>query len=160
MAPSKVTDRCILKIWKHLQQKGQRIRRTQAKSRVGQHVRISKEKMIFAKGSIQNYNTEIFKIIKVIPKNPRPVYELEDLNRTPIEGQFYAEELTPVRISKRTNYKIDKILDRRVRRVILEYLVKWRGYSQDFNSWVPASSVKNIKKTRHDGQATVCDVSY
>jgi hypothetical protein len=100
--------------------------------------------MIFAKGPEQNHSTEIFKSIKVIPKSPGPVYELEDLNQKLIEGQFYAEELTPVRISKRTTYQIDKILDLRVRRGIVEYLVKWRGYSQVFNSWVPASSVKNI----------------
>jgi hypothetical protein len=144
MAPSKVTDNNILAIWKRLQQIEQRIRRTQAKFRVGHHVRIRKEKMIFAKGSEQNYSTEIFEIIKVIPKIPRPVYELEDLKQTPIEGQFYPEELTPVRISKPTTYQIDKIVDRRLRRGILEYLVKWRGYSQDFNSWVPTSSAKNI----------------
>jgi hypothetical protein len=80
MAASKVTDKDILKIWKRLQQREQRIRRTQVKFRVDQHVRIRKAKMIFAKGSEQNYSTEIFKIIKVIPKSPRPVYELEDLN--------------------------------------------------------------------------------
>jgi hypothetical protein len=100
--------------------------------------------MIFAKGSEQNYSTEFFKTFKIIRKIPRPVYELEDLNQTSIDGQFYAEELTPVRISKRTTYQIDKILDRRVRRGIVEYLVKWRGYNRDFNSWVPASSVENI----------------
>jgi hypothetical protein len=32
------------------------------------------------------------------------------LNKTHIDGQFYQEELVPVRISKRTVYKIDKIL--------------------------------------------------
>jgi hypothetical protein len=58
--------------------------------------------MVFAKGSEQNFSTEIFKIIKVIRRIPRPVYELEDLNTSPIDGQFYAEELTPVRISKST----------------------------------------------------------
>jgi hypothetical protein len=63
-----VTDKDTLKIWKHLQQRGQRIRSAQAKFRVGQHVLIIKEKMIFAKGSEQNFSTEIFKIIKVIPK--------------------------------------------------------------------------------------------
>jgi hypothetical protein len=102
MALSKVSDRDILAIWKSAQQREQRIQRALVKFSVGQHVRISKKKMIFAKGSEQNFSTEIFKIIKVIRRIPRPVYELEDLKQTPIDGQFYAEELTPVRISKRT----------------------------------------------------------
>ena len=88
-----------------------RIRVAKIKFTVGQHVRISKEKMKFAKGGEQNFSTEIFCITKVIERRPRPVYELEDLNKTPIEGQFYTEEHTPVRISKETTYKIDKILD-------------------------------------------------
>jgi hypothetical protein len=44
--------------------------------------------MIFAKESEENYITEIFKIIEVTRKSPRPVFELEDLNQTPIDGQF------------------------------------------------------------------------
>ena len=73
----------------------------------------------------QNFGLEIFRIEKVIKRIPRPVYELEDLNNTPIEGQFYQEDQTPVRITKQTVYKIDKILDKRVRRGIREYLVRW-----------------------------------
>jgi len=111
---------------------------------VGQHVRISKEKMKFTKGGEQTFSTEIFRITKVIERRPRPVYELEDLNNTPIEGQFYAEELTPVHITEETTYKIDQILDKRVRRGIREYLVRWKVYSKDFDSWIPASSVKDI----------------
>jgi len=38
------------------------------------------------------------------------VYELEDLNYTPIHGQFYQVQLTPVRITIWTTYKDDKIL--------------------------------------------------
>jgi hypothetical protein len=49
--------------------------------RLGQHVRISKDKIKFAKGGEQNYTTEVFRIIKVIRRKPRPVYELEDLNK-------------------------------------------------------------------------------
>ena len=79
-----------------------RIRVAKVKFTVGEHVRISKEKMKFAKRGEQNFSTEIFRITEVIEKRLRPVYELEDLNKTPIEGQFYVEELTPVRISKGT----------------------------------------------------------
>ena len=111
---------------------------------MGLHVRISREKMKFAKGAEQNYSLEIFRINKVIQRSKRPVYELDDLNKTPIEGQFYHKELTPVRITKQSAYKIDKILDQRVRRGIKEYLVRWRGYTKDFDSFIPASIVKNI----------------
>ena len=82
------------------------------KFRLGQHVRISKVKKKFAKASEQNFSTEIFRIRKIIYRTPRPVYELEDLNKTPIDGLFYGEKLTPVRISKRTVYQIDKVIRR------------------------------------------------
>jgi len=101
--------------------------------------------MKFAKSSEHTFSTEIFRTTKVIERRPRPVYELVDFNKTPIEGQFYADELTPVRISKGTTYKIDKILDKLVRRDIKEFLVRWKGYSKDFDSWIPASSAKEIR---------------
>jgi hypothetical protein len=72
------------------------------------------------------------------------VYELEDLNQKIIDGQFYNEELTPVQITKRTTFKTDKILDTRVRCGIRDYLVHWKGYGPDFDSWISAASVKNI----------------
>ena len=76
-----------------------------------------------AKSAEQNFSTEIFRIAKVIERRPRPVYELEDLNVNPIEGQFYQEGLTRVRVTRRTVHKIDEIENKRVRRGILEYLV-------------------------------------
>ena len=86
----------------------------------------------------------IFRIVKGIRRTPRPVYELEDLNETKIGGNFYREELTTVGITKISAYKIDKILDKRCRNCILEYLVHWKGYRKDFDSYVSAANVKNI----------------
>ena len=83
-------------------------------------------------------------IVKVIHRRLRVVYELEDLNGTPIDGQFYSEELTPLPITSRTTYNLNKILEKRLGRGILEMLVSWQGYCRDFYSWIPAASVKNI----------------
>jgi len=68
--------------------------------------------MKFAKSAELNFCSEIFRIAKMIEKRQRPLYELENLNRTPINGQFYLEELTQVPLTRRTVYKIDKILDK------------------------------------------------
>ena len=63
-----------------------------------------------------------------------PVYELQDLLGKHIDGQFYAEELSPMLVKKNTTYAIDKILIERVRRCILEYLVRWRVYGPAFDN--------------------------
>ena len=83
---------------------------------------------------------------KIIDRQPHVVYEFEDLNGTPIEGEFNRDILTPGRITDRTAYKIDKILDKRVRRGIREYLVHWRGSRLDYHSWVPVASVKDVSE--------------
>jgi hypothetical protein len=124
MAPVRVTDSDVLAIWTRMNMKDRKIRIAKPRFRE-RHVRISKEKMKFAKGGEKNYTTEVFRINKVTRRTHRPVYELEDLNHNVIDGQFYNEELTSVQITKYTIFKIDKILDTRVRRSIREYLVRW-----------------------------------
>ena len=85
-----------------------RVRTIRAKFRVGQHVRISKEIMKYTKGAERNFSWDIYRIKKIINKIVSPFHELEELNKTPIEGQFYQEELTPVRIFKHNTYKTGK----------------------------------------------------
>ena len=91
-----------------MQKRRGKVRVNIARYSVGQHVRISKEKAKFGKSAEQNFSTKIFRIIKVIHRTPRPVYELEDLNRKMIDGQFYEEELSPVRLTKQTQFQITR----------------------------------------------------
>ena len=62
------------------------------KFKVGDHVRISKYKNIFAKGYTPNWSEDIFVIKKV--KNTVPwAYVVNDLNSEEIIGSFYEKEL-------------------------------------------------------------------
>jgi len=71
------------------QRRGVRVAKTVF--RVRQHVRIRKKKMRFTKAAELNFSTEFFRVAKLIERQSRAVYELHDLNRTPIDDQFYRE---------------------------------------------------------------------
>ena len=63
-----------------------------SKFKVGDRVRISKFKNIFAKGCTPDWSTEIFIINKVNDTVPY-TYNLKDLNGEEIIGSFYDREL-------------------------------------------------------------------
>jgi len=60
------------------------------------------------------------KDLESLTQTPRPMYKLEYLRGESIVGHYYAEELMPVNRTWRTGYRIDKILDARIRRGIRE----------------------------------------
>ena len=65
------------------------------KFKVGDHVRISKYKSIFAEGYTRNWSEEIFMIKKI--RNTVPwTYVLDDLDGEEITGTFYEKELQKI----------------------------------------------------------------
>ena len=98
------------------------------KFKVGDHVRISKYKNIFAKGYTPNWSEEVFVIKKV--KNTVPwTYVINDLNSEKVIGTFYEEEL------QKTNRKEFRI-EKRIKRKGQKLYVKWKGYDKTFNNWI------------------------
>ena len=144
MPPSKVNPRNIYSVWQKMNSLRAKIPHGRVKFKVGDLVRITKEKVKFAKGYEKNFSTEIFRIVKVIQRVPQPVYELSDLQARPIEGQFYNYELVKVTVSPQTEFQIDKILRTRKKDGIKQHFVKWKGYDETFNSWVNASDISKI----------------
>ena len=65
--------------------------------KVGDRVRISKFKNIFAKGYTPNWSTEIFIINKINDTVPY-TYNLKDLNGEEIIGSFYDRELQKTKL--------------------------------------------------------------
>ena len=64
---------------------------------VGDRVRISKFKNIFAKGYTPNWSTEIFTVNKIKDTVPY-TYNLKDLNGEEIIGRFYDRELQKTKL--------------------------------------------------------------
>jgi hypothetical protein len=144
MAPSKVSPSNIYSVWQKLNSLQAKIPHGRVKFKVGDLVRLTKQKVAFAKGYKQTFSTEIFKVVKVITRVPQPVYELSDLQDRHIEGQFYNYELGKVTVLPETEFQIDKIVRTRNTGGIKQHLVKWKGYDETFNSWVNASEINKI----------------
>ena len=99
---------------------------TKPKFKVGNHVRISKYKNIFAKGYTQNWSEEVFVVSKI--KNTVPwTYVISDLNGEPITGSFYEKELQK---ATQERFRIEKVLKRKGDKLYL----KWKGCDNSFNT--------------------------
>jgi transposase InsO family protein len=103
------------------------------KYEIGDKVRISKYKNIFAKGYLPNWSDEIFTIFDRYTTYP-VTYGLRDLVGEPILGKFYEAELQSVTKTDDV-YIVEKVLKTRKRNGVVESFIKWQGYPDKFNSW-------------------------
>ena len=56
----------------------------------------------------------------------------------------------PVVIDNEEEYEVDKVLDSRIYRRKLQYLVQWKGYRAGENSWEPAANLTHAKARVRD----------
>ena len=113
MTPIDVKDNTYIVFDREFNDKG-------PKFKVGDHVRISKYKNIFAKDYTQNWSEEVFVIKKV--KNTVPwTYAIKDLNGEEITGTFYEKELQK---RNQEEFTIEKVIKRKGDKIY----IKWKGY--------------------------------
>ena len=107
------------------------------KFKINDLVRISlKTRKIFDKPSSNiKWSEELFKIHSINKSNVI-TYKIKDLNENIIEGIFYERELQKTKNNSEV-YIIEKI----IRKNKDKYFVKWRNYSDDFNSWIDKNDI-------------------
>ena len=125
-----------LTVWRNPYPEHLEIYDIKPKFSVGDKVRISKKKKTFEKGYTTRWTEEVFTIVEVKRAQP-PTYKIADLNGEEIKGSFYEPEL------QKTNQEIFRI-EKVIKRGKKKSLVKWKGYSNDFNSWVDNKDIVNI----------------
>ena len=109
------------------------------KFKIGDHVRISKYKRkTFDKGYTPNWTEEVFIIDKIQYTNPI-TYKQKDQNDEEIQGSFYEPESFK---AKQSIFRVDKVIKRDYNKK--RTLVKWKGYSDDFNSWMPTKDLTDL----------------
>ena len=101
--------------------------------KVGDRVRISKYKNIFAKRYVPNWSEEVFVIKKVTNTVPW-TYVINDLNGEEIIGTFYEKELQKM---NQEEFRIEKVIKRKGNKIY----VKWKGYNNSFNSLIDKASL-------------------
>ena len=136
-APAKVTVDDQEKVWLRLYNKPPAHKAHHFK--VGDHVRISKARHVFAKGYVGRWSDELF-VIKKINRTVPVTFDLQDLAGEDITGVFYNQEL--VKAKPPEFWAVETILDQRTRKGKREYLIKWKGYPNKFNSWE-----RDVKRT-------------
>ena len=98
---------------------------------IGDKVRLSKYKRrVFDKGYTPNWTEELFVVDKVNLTKP-VTYHVVDLLGEKVEGSFYEKELQK---AKQQTFRIEKVVKRDNKKK--KALVKWKGYSDKFNSRV------------------------
>jgi len=113
------------------------------------YVRISRiANSPFNKNFDQNWSEEVFRIIGVDEKSSPIMYIIEDLEHNVITGKFYKQELQDIGNEPPTSFRIESILRTKGKGKHKQHLVKWHGYNQSFNSWVPASNIIKPNKTK------------
>ena len=133
MKPDDVKDNTYINADKEINNKD-------PKFKVGDHVRISKYKNIFAKGYMPNWSEEVIDIKKVKNTVPR-TYVINDLNGEEIPGTFYEKELQK---TNQEEFRIEKVIRQKGDKIYVE----WKGYNNSFNSWIDKASL--VQRTQKD----------
>ena len=121
MKPKDVTDDSFVEYSEETNKKS-------PKFKVGDHVRISKYKNIFAKGYTPNWSEEVFVVNEVQSTVPW-TYLINDLNGEEITGSFYEKELQK---TDQKEFRIEKVIKKKADKSY----AKWKGYDNSFNTWI------------------------
>ena len=112
---------------------GKEVNDKDPKFKVGDHVRISKYKNIFAKGYTPNWSEEIFMIKEIKNTVPWP-YVINDLNGEEIIGTFLEKEFQK---TNQEEFRIEEVIKEKGNKLY----VKCKAYENSLNSWIDKSDL-------------------
>ena len=142
MKPADVNQNNEKDVWNTVYMKAKAHDDQKPKFQEGDVVRIDKYKRkLFDKGYLPSWTEELFRVAEVFKTSP-VTYNLADWNSEPIKGRFYKAELQ--KVIDVGDYRIEKVLKTRTRKGQKEAFVKWLGWPETYNQWIPSESLQEI----------------
>jgi hypothetical protein len=124
---------------------------TTPKFKLNDRVRVAYNKEVFQKGYHVGWSHQIYLISEVLPTKPT-TYKIKDERGDEYKGSFYSEELQLTKQSKDI-YLVEKIIKSEMRKGKKWNFVKYQGYNDSWNEWIPdnqvAHQLKNISKLKN-----------
>lgn len=129
MRPKDVKPKHVQTLLQTVYRENQTIGPLKTRLKVGDRVRISRQKAMFEKGYTPNWSTEIFTIYD-IRSGPPTTFLLKDYTGQKISGGFYEKEV------QKTQYPDVYLVEKVLRRKGDQVLVRWLGMNQQHDSWI------------------------
>ena len=119
------------------------------KYKVGQTVRLVLNRMsVMRRGYHPTYTWQVYKIFKVLDNLPLPRYEVVTLRGEPVGSPistWFENELSAYNPSQPAPFKMERILDQQQRDSGEFYLIKWKGYNENYNSWIHQDQYQQLR---------------
>jgi len=82
---------------------------------------------------------QLYPVFNVVKLTPAP--------DNPITGCTMKDHPSPIVIDREAEWEVEEILDSRWHQRRFQYLIKWKGYGREHNSWESASEVSTPELT-------------
>ena len=139
MPPNQVNERNEREVWDNLYEKKLNKKPCKPKFKVEDRVRLNKKFRQFKKGYLPGWTEEVFIVSRVIPGEV-VTYKIKEMDDTPLEGNFYMQDLQKVTVLDDDLYRVKKVLKRKGNKL----LVRWKGCPDKYDSWIDK---KDVTKT-------------
>jgi len=137
-------------VWQIYDDRFTKLKKQKPKFTIGDIVRVKSESKVLSP-SKRSYNVqfkpEFYQVRGINNRLAIPLYYLRACaDDEDVIGGFYHQELNLVGDDV---YKIEKVIGKRVREGKTEALVKWEGFSDSFNDWIPSKNIISLKKKKN-----------
>lgn len=113
---------------------------------IGDRVRLSRYKSAFERAYDQKWTDEIYTIISKALNQSIPQYKVKTWDNKPVVGKFYEKEMEKIRVDQDTLYTVEAVLKKEKQKGVHGFWVKWVGWGEEYNSWVPEANIVDIEK--------------